>query len=340
MNDKTKDTNFAKGQILIREGEDSGDLWIIRSGEVEVYRERKEREFVVAKVGAGEMLGTMTATTGLKRQASARAKTDVTATIIPKETVAKLIKTLPKWANGFIKDLVSRVQYADDLYIERSTIFEAHADSPLAMAMKVTQAMAEGAKDVTIEVEGAKYVPLPALIDQLQNQIGDRGFIYDLVTLMIATEIIHEAKVNLDGRHAPLPDLESLARFAGIISQCIELQGPDGDEFIMPLAQGERKMLRSLSNFALQGAKPGQKRTIALDAIEEHFRVDGEHELKTGTLERAEKLGFLKLDKSTTTNAIVLDAHYLDYGLRCIGVIREITIPAGDKGARKKTLLY
>ena len=85
---------------------------------------------------------------------------------------------------------------------------------------------------------------------------------------------------------------------------------------------------------------PGETQILNLNDVEEGFLKRGEVEFRYATLERAEKLSLLKLDKTAQPSAIIIDNHFLDYGLRSLAVIREVTVENKDSGNSKKSLLY
>jgi CRP-like cAMP-binding protein len=334
-----KDVTYPKGDLLLKEGDPSGDLWIIRSGTVQVFRERRGREYILATLKDGEMLGTMTATTDLPRQASCRALSQVTVTIIPKDKVKELLKTVPKWANGFIKDLVSRVQYANELFIEREVAFEHMADSPVLFTIEVANEILRLAKTMALENNEKFFVSLSELMEKLIEKLGKGPAIHDLFKLFLATGILHEDKIGARGRYIPVVDINKLKYFTDIAALCIEAQEP-GTDFVMPLAHGERKMLRTLAHLSSGNASPGETQILNLNDVEEGFLKRGEVEFRYATLERAEKLSLLKLDKTAQPSAIIIDNHFLDYGLRSLAVIREVTVENKDSGNSKKSLLY
>ena len=105
---------FKEGDILFKEGDPGGDLYVILSGEVEVYRERKGRRYALTRVKAGEILGAMTATNDKARTASVVAVGDVETTFIRRQILTKVLDELPKWAHVLINDLVKRVTSADE----------------------------------------------------------------------------------------------------------------------------------------------------------------------------------------------------------------------------------
>lgn len=67
------------GTHLFKEGEDSKAAYVIKSGEIELYRTRKEGELVVGRVGAGAVIGDIALFQGTPYVSSARAVEPVDA---------------------------------------------------------------------------------------------------------------------------------------------------------------------------------------------------------------------------------------------------------------------
>lgn len=112
--------NFRAGQLLFKEGDEGGDLYVIRRGRVVVYRQRNQTEIVLAEVGPGEVLGTMTLLNNEPRTASVRALEPVEAVVMNAASFASSMKDLPKWAIAVIKDLTARVKNVNEMLVQAS----------------------------------------------------------------------------------------------------------------------------------------------------------------------------------------------------------------------------
>lgn len=116
----TTSVKFKAGQLLIKEGEGGGGLYIIRRGRVKVFRERANSEVVLAALGPGDVLGTMTVVTGEPRTASVRALEDGEAVIMDAAAFAEEIQQLPKWITVVIKDLTTRIKNVNEMLVDAS----------------------------------------------------------------------------------------------------------------------------------------------------------------------------------------------------------------------------
>lgn len=68
-----RELHIADGEVIVREGEDGDDMFLIQSGAVEVFHTRNGREMVAARLGKGEFFGEMSLLESLPRDATARA---------------------------------------------------------------------------------------------------------------------------------------------------------------------------------------------------------------------------------------------------------------------------
>jgi CRP/FNR family transcriptional regulator len=116
----SKTVTYPPGQLLFKEGDAGGGLYILRRGRVQVFHHRNGVDLVLAELQAGDVLGTMTLLTGERRSASVRALSEVEAAFLDAKSFAADLSNLPKWAEVVIKDLTARVKALDDIVAEAS----------------------------------------------------------------------------------------------------------------------------------------------------------------------------------------------------------------------------
>jgi CRP-like cAMP-binding protein len=111
-----KETVFGMGQELFRQGEKGGELYFIKSGEVEltVRNEETSDEAVVGLKVAREVLGTMSFLDNSLRTATAKAKTEVSAVVVNQAQREKLLTSIPQWAGVLMKDLSGSLKHMND----------------------------------------------------------------------------------------------------------------------------------------------------------------------------------------------------------------------------------
>ena len=99
---------FAPGQVLVREGDTSGDLYLIDSGKVEIKMHTEDKDVVLAELGQGELLGEVPAITGVKRTSTATALEMVNAVIFPAELIREIAKSDADFKQAVLKIIETR----------------------------------------------------------------------------------------------------------------------------------------------------------------------------------------------------------------------------------------
>ena len=70
-------TDFKKDDIVFREGDPGNIVYIVKEGNIKIYKSGYLGEIGISLMGAGEIYGEMSIVDGYPRSASARAVTDV-----------------------------------------------------------------------------------------------------------------------------------------------------------------------------------------------------------------------------------------------------------------------
>jgi PAS domain S-box-containing protein len=98
--------SYRRGHIILLEGDDSQDLYILVSGELEILRGNKK----ISEIGeTGALFGDMSFLLRSKRTATVKAKTDVKALCIPKEEITSFLREYPDVAREIAKLLAKRL---------------------------------------------------------------------------------------------------------------------------------------------------------------------------------------------------------------------------------------
>jgi membrane protein len=83
---------FAPGETLIREGDTTKDAYFLYAGQVAVYKRFPDGEKHLTDMGEGNLMGEMAYLLDEPRTASIRAKTEVTALVLPPELLEELMR--------------------------------------------------------------------------------------------------------------------------------------------------------------------------------------------------------------------------------------------------------
>lgn len=102
---------FGKGEFVFHEGDAGDRIYVVKSGEVEVVRERAEQgEILIARVGKGEYFGEMALLTDAPRSASVRAATDVTTLAIERDDFYALFSGIPAFQKSITAVMEERTR--------------------------------------------------------------------------------------------------------------------------------------------------------------------------------------------------------------------------------------
>jgi CRP-like cAMP-binding protein len=99
---------FAPGQVLVREGDVSGDLFLIDSGTVEIKTQSKGEKVALAELGPGDILGEVPAITGVRRTSTATAMEMVNVVILPADLIKEIADTDPEFKKTVLQLIEDR----------------------------------------------------------------------------------------------------------------------------------------------------------------------------------------------------------------------------------------
>ncbi len=103
--------HFARGAIIIQQGDIGDKVYVIENGEVEVVQEEPgEGESLIARLGPGEHFGEIALIRHTPRTATVRAVTDVDVLAIKAGAFASLFAHLPALRESFQQVMEQRLQ--------------------------------------------------------------------------------------------------------------------------------------------------------------------------------------------------------------------------------------
>ena len=106
---------FAAGEAIVRMGEIGSTMYVIRTGRVQVVRERSSGEAVVlASLGPGEFFGELSIFDSEARSATVLAIEDTETVVLGRIAIVRLITRSPEMALSLLKALGARLRRADD----------------------------------------------------------------------------------------------------------------------------------------------------------------------------------------------------------------------------------
>ena len=115
--------NYAKGQLILKEGEFGQQAYLIQSGEVSVYVTNEGRNVELTRLQTGEIFGEMAVISDSPRWASVRAVQDTTVIIINRFQFEEKLKESDGMIRAITKMLTKRIAISNlDLVNKRSDL--------------------------------------------------------------------------------------------------------------------------------------------------------------------------------------------------------------------------
>lgn len=101
---------YQPGEVIIRQGEASRDLFFLTAGMVEISRKGGEGEMVLNEIEPPYILGDVAFLFGMPRTATARAKTEAKTFVLKHEDLKEILKDLPPWVHPLLTALASDIK--------------------------------------------------------------------------------------------------------------------------------------------------------------------------------------------------------------------------------------
>jgi len=108
--DKDSEKNVSSGEVIVREGDQGFEMYIIRKGAVEVIKNVNGKEIILDVLERGEFFGEMSLLEGLPRSATIRAKSDVTLLVLTSGNFMLKIKRDPSFAFEVLQKMSARIR--------------------------------------------------------------------------------------------------------------------------------------------------------------------------------------------------------------------------------------
>lgn len=105
---------FAKGEYLFKQGEMSKDLYIIKSGLVQIFKTEGGVDVILDKVGPGMVVGEVASIDDGPRSASGVTLEETEAVVISSEDFKGILERIPDWFRKIALILVQRLREVDE----------------------------------------------------------------------------------------------------------------------------------------------------------------------------------------------------------------------------------
>ncbi|MBT3585122.1 MAG: cyclic nucleotide-binding domain-containing protein [Halobacteriovoraceae bacterium] len=117
-----KPIDFKKGTVIFAEGEDSNFLYLIKSGEVRIFKKNQEKLIPITVVRDQEFIGELSMFSDEKRSATAVATQDSTLVMVKKNDIRKVLKTCPEWVTNIMVTISDRLRNSVDMLREHKIV--------------------------------------------------------------------------------------------------------------------------------------------------------------------------------------------------------------------------
>jgi CRP/FNR family cyclic AMP-dependent transcriptional regulator len=108
---------FKKDALIIEDGSTDENAYLIQTGSVEVFKMEKGRRIVLAKLGAGNVVGEMSLITGEAHSASVVALEDTGVNTISREDFEMMLNTNPRSILPILKEAFRKLIYMNQLAV-------------------------------------------------------------------------------------------------------------------------------------------------------------------------------------------------------------------------------
>lgn len=105
--------NLRPNEFLVREGEESANMYYLQSGTLAVYKRKGDVERQIGTIYAGELVGEMSFLDKKPRSASVRAIQECSLVIVPIDKFQKYLDNQPPWFGALITTLLDRLRRAN-----------------------------------------------------------------------------------------------------------------------------------------------------------------------------------------------------------------------------------
>ena len=167
--------SFSAGTTLYYAGAPATELYLIRSGRVQLTKRARGVERTVGLYGAEELVGEEALLPGAHRSATAQALDPVTALVIESDTFRALVRRRPDLGEGVIQQLARRLQRAEE-QIENFLL-----PDPTIRVLNTLLHAVDDAREGPLELSPLELSTRTALdLDQVKAVIGqlrERGYL-------------------------------------------------------------------------------------------------------------------------------------------------------------------
>ncbi|NBW83503.1 hypothetical protein EBR21_17285 [bacterium] len=217
------------GEILFEEGDACNGVFIVRQGDLEVFREKDGSVVVLATMHPGDVLGTTSIFSRESRTASARAHTAAQVVHVSVDTVEGSFKNLPLWVQAVLKDSVARLKSSNDHLLE-AKIIERKLQQKLGtryhFAAQFSAFLGYAIRAGLVNDEGIELFPLKGVVERCESILQRRSdYLEKLLDAFVKGSLIKIQPDKKWGRSIYSPNASLMEDFGNFVLQCAKTEG-------------------------------------------------------------------------------------------------------------------
>jgi len=159
---------FPKGSLIIKEGQESKESFLIRKGYVTIYKVTNNQKLIIDQLGPGEIFGEMGALAGSKRSANAVALESTEVIVLQKQVLSEALKKSPPLISSITNLLIKRLNKTGKILYEGSEN-NTSADTDISFAYPKICSLFEIICMTHPENSGPLKIPLLILSSKIQK---------------------------------------------------------------------------------------------------------------------------------------------------------------------------
>lgn len=219
---------YKKGQIVFNEGDVGEDMYIIRSGKVEVVKTIKDEEMILATLDPGSFFGEMALFGDKHRSATIRAMVNTELIAINKINLTSQLARAPDWFVAIMRTLVQRLKETNKRI--KSPYVISMDYTLLKLLYWIISTKGESA-------EGKLSANFESVVSEIQSMLGVSK--HEILEKLKDFNFAHLVEFSLNEHSITIPDQEKLLNFL------LFLQGKEDKKTRMT------SVFRELSNNAI-----------------------------------------------------------------------------------------
>ena len=206
------------GESLFEEKDSSDGVYILRQGFMEVGKRRDGDFVVLAKLHAGDVIGTMSLFSHEPRTAAVRAISEAQLVHIDAKTVESSFSNLPVWVQAVLKDCIARLKVSSEELVEarlREKKFVAKLGTSFHVASQFAAMLAYAIRTGTVQDEGLALFPMKGFFERCEGILLKRvEYLESLFLAFMKGSLLKSQDDKKWGRSVFTPNAQLLEDFS------------------------------------------------------------------------------------------------------------------------------